>query len=187
LVVRANTDRETYPVVERPALLVDRSFGSRLLLDGPRTPQEKQQLHAMEYRHVQVEDEEWLSNHVTLATERPILSPGDFAPAPPKEERGFVDFDEARYQIEGPRQRSPTRGIADFIYEIEREAFDSRRLDGDAHSRSPGVTDTQLERAMVPWSSSRPSRPRLDTPGPQTEASGWFGPQQPSEGYGSVI
>ena len=185
LLVRTIPDRQTYQEVEKPALLIDRAFGNRLLLEGPCVSQPNQQIRTPRYRHIPVEDEEWLSNPVALAAERAISSPGNFGHFPPHENRGIVDFDQAKCQIEGPRQRSPKRGMADFIYEIEREALDSRRLDGseNTHSRSPDITDPQLVQAVVPWSSRSPGL-RYDAPGPQNGSSGWFVPLQPSEGYG---
>lgn len=183
--VRTIPGRQTYQEIEKPVLLVDRGFGNRLLLEGPCTSQPNQQLHAPRYRHVQVENEEWRSKPVALAAERANPSPGDFGHFPPQENRGIVDFDQPKYQIEGPSQRSPKRGMADFIYEIEREAFDSRRLAGgeNTHSRSPDITDPQLVQAVVPWSSRSPGS-RYDALGPQDGTSGWFVPPQPAEDYG---
>ncbi|KAK1826137.1 hypothetical protein QBC39DRAFT_28894 [Podospora conica] len=185
LLVRAVPDQQAYQEVEKPVFLIDRGFGNRLLLEGPCVPKPQQHLRVPMYRPVQVEDEEWGSNSAALAAERTIPSPGGFGQFPPHENRGTVDFDQAKYQVEGPRQRPPKRGMADFIYEIEREAFDSRRLDGseNSHIRSPGTTDPLLEQAVVPWSSRSPG-PRYDTPGPQNESSAWFAPPHPSEGYG---
>lgn len=185
LLVRTIPGRQTYQEIEKPVLLVDRGFGNRLLLGGPCISQSNQQLRAPRYRHVQVEDEEWVSHSAALAAERPIPSPGDFGHFPPHENRGIVDFGQPKYQIEGPGQRSPKRGMADFIYEIEREAFDSRRLDGseNTQSRSPDIADPQLAQAVVPWSSRSPGS-RYGAPGPQDGTSGWFVPPQPSEDYG---
>lgn len=181
--VRTISGRQTYQEVEKPVLLVDRGFGNRLLLEGPCVSQPNPQLHAPRYRHA--EEEEWVSNPAVLAAERAIPSPRDFGHFPRHENRGIVDIHQPKYQIEGPRQRSPKRGMADFIYEIEREAFDSRRLDESeiAHSRSPDIADPQLVQAVVPWSSRSPGS-RYDVLGPQDGTSGWFVPPEPSEGYG---